>query len=205
MISVDEVRKYLPKYLSPESEKSLLSDLKNFPTNIDSRFYTRVLEGDANVFQGDGLSDLLVVALPDPKIGPANCIVISNTCDVDPSNRRAFPSSICYAPIFSLAKYAQMLERRQIKVGQALHDHILAVKRQEITQIFFLPAGSRLAEDSLVFLDRVCHCTSESVPREAVPTRRLFTLSNYGAWLFLFKLSVHFTRLTDGVDRRSAA
>ena len=35
MITEDELKKYLPKYLSEENYKTLLAELKSFPYNID--------------------------------------------------------------------------------------------------------------------------------------------------------------------------
>ena len=40
MITEDELKKYLPKYLSEENYKTLLAELKSFPYNIDGRMYT---------------------------------------------------------------------------------------------------------------------------------------------------------------------
>lgn len=37
MISIDEIKKYLPQYLSPESERQLFEELKRFPENIDKQ------------------------------------------------------------------------------------------------------------------------------------------------------------------------
>lgn len=42
MITEDELKKYLPKYLSEENYKTLLAELKSFPYNIrwkDVHFY----------------------------------------------------------------------------------------------------------------------------------------------------------------------
>ena len=35
MITEDELKKYLPKYLSEENYKTLLAELKSFPYNIE--------------------------------------------------------------------------------------------------------------------------------------------------------------------------
>lgn len=43
MITEDELKKYLPKYLSEENYKTLLAELKSFPYNIDGRMYTLCL------------------------------------------------------------------------------------------------------------------------------------------------------------------
>ena len=61
MISFEEIQKYLPKYLSPESEKRLFDGLKQFPDNIDSRLYTDYLKDNEILYQGDGVRDVLFV------------------------------------------------------------------------------------------------------------------------------------------------
>lgn len=204
MIPFEEIAKYLPRYLTATSEKELFAELKAFPENLDQRFYTTALHDEPALFQGDGLRDLLVINLPDPTIRATNCMIFSNTCDIDPQNKKPIPASLCYARIFRLKEYSEMLQRRRLKQGEALDNHLLALRRQMITQVFYLPSGGKLDAESFVFLDRICHCPSDSVPRDGVSQRRIFTLSNYGAYLFLLKLSIHFTRLTDQVDRSAA-
>ena len=64
MISLEEIRKYLPKYLSADVQEDLFAELKTFPDNMDQRLYTKALDGETNIFQGDGMKDLLFVNLP---------------------------------------------------------------------------------------------------------------------------------------------
>ena len=58
MITEDELKKYLPKYLSEENYKTLLAELKSFPYNIDGRMYTSMLDKNV-IFQGDRKSTRL--------------------------------------------------------------------------------------------------------------------------------------------------
>ncbi len=60
-MKLKDIRLFLPKYLSGESEGELFSSLKSFPDNIDSRLYTDFLRNEPVIFQGDGIRDLLVV------------------------------------------------------------------------------------------------------------------------------------------------
>ncbi len=46
MITEDELKKYLPKYLSEENYNNLLTELKSFPYNIDNRMYTYSLDNN---------------------------------------------------------------------------------------------------------------------------------------------------------------
>ncbi|NJW54857.1 hypothetical protein, partial [Salinimicrobium oceani] len=134
---------------------------------------------------------------------PAKSIILSNTCDIDPANKRNFPSRIVYAPIIELDKYRKTILSNSKKNPQQIESHIDASKKQEITQVFYVPSLGDKLKDSIVFLDRVCNLPNEAVEREKVTERRVFTLSDYGSYLFLLKLSIHFTRIQDQVERKS--
>ena len=112
MITEDELKKYLPKYLSEENYKTLLAELKSFPYNIDGRMYTSML--DKNVI--------------------------------------------------------------------------------------FLPANSQM-EDSIVFLDKIYHVDNRFINRDTLEDQRLFSLSDYGFYMLIFKLSIHFSRIQEKVNR----
>jgi hypothetical protein len=202
MVSLEEIKIYLPKYLSPQSEENLFDQLKQFPENIDDRLYTSYLLEPQLIYQGDGIQGLLVVNLPDPQIRPAPGMILSNTCAIVDSNKRPFPSSLVYAPIFNLEKYQEgLLASKILKDPGQIEDHIHAIKKQRIIQIFYLPKGGALENESIVFLDRVNSCDNSFLSKVEVKDIRLFTLSNYGLYQFIFKLSVHFTRITEGIDR----
>lgn len=145
-----------------------------------------------------------VISLPYQRVKNVKSIIISNTCDIDKTNLRNFPTRMVYAPIFSLEKYQGFLLKMSEKTPQQIADHISSIKRQRVTQVFYLPQIEGYIEDSLVFLDRLNNCPNEGISRERLKERRLFSLSDYGSYLFLFKLSIHFTRIQDNVDRGSA-
>lgn len=202
-MNLEDIKIYLPKFLSTLSEKELFESLSQFPDNIDQRFYTNYLEDDPVIFQGDGLNDMLVINLPDNKIKPAPSIVLSNTCDIDPSNQRFFPSQVIYSPIFNLKKYELTLIAKSNKSAQQINAHLKAIREQSITQIFYLPELNDIIEESIVFLDRIINCPNESLNRVNIKSKRLFTLSDYGAYVFVLKLSIHFTRIKDQIERKS--
>lgn len=202
-MSFEELKVYLPKFLSAESDKELYKGLTEFPENIDSRLYTNYLKESNLIYQGDGLNDMLVVNLPSSEIKPAPTIILSNTCDIDLQNERNFPSQIVYAPIFNLEKYKHSLYKNSKKDKEQIDAHFSSIKKQEITQIFFLPKLDGKLEESIVFLDRVNNFPNKLVDRTKIPERRIFTLSDYGAYMFLLKLSIHFTRIKDKVERKS--
>jgi hypothetical protein len=192
---------FLPQYLTEDMKDVLKNELGQFTSGgIARSLFTSQLASTDSVYQGDGLNGLLVVNLPDTRIAQSKSLVISNTCDVDPSNKRLFPSMIAYCPIFSLEKYRSMLESNGVYDSMRIEQHLDDIRKQFVTQIFYLPPSGSDGE-GLVFLDRVCHCASENIDRSKLKDMRLFTLSQFGHYLFLFKLSIHFTRMNDGVVR----
>ncbi len=200
-MNFDDLKIYLPKYLSSESEKQLFSSLKGFPNNIDERLYSDYLRDTKIIYQGDGLKDLLAVNLKTLDKKNVNGMIFSNTCDLATENVRNFPSQIVYAPIISLDKYKSALKGKIDSVR--LQSHIEAIKKQLITQIFYLPEKGQSLKESIVFLDRIFNVDNDFVKRDSLKDNRIFTLSDYGNYLFLFKLSLHFTRIQDKVERKS--
>ena len=150
-MNLEDLKIYLPKFLSSDSEKELFKGLKDFPENIDDRIYTSYLKDSSIIFQGDGMNNFLVINLPDSEIKKSPVMILSNTCDIDAGNLRNFPSQIVYAPIFNLKKYHETLKKNSQKTEEQISAHIKAIKNQNITQIFFLPKYGLQLEDSIVF------------------------------------------------------
>ena len=106
MMPLDDSRVYLPKYLSAENYDQLISQLRDFPANIDKRMYTIGLESNI-IYQGDALDDMPVVNIDNLELGVKKrpCMIISNTCDMDLANKRFYPTTIMYTPLFRLENY----------------------------------------------------------------------------------------------------
>lgn len=193
------IKDYLPKFLSPERQAELYKELDRFPENIDQRIYSRCLSVDGELYQGDGIAELPVVNLPAMELKPASCLVISNSCDIAPQNKRNMTPRLCYCPIIKMANLKALVEKT-LPLPSA-NDFIGNVRKQHVNAMIYLPKGCGLEEESVALLD---NCLNLAFPEEtykASVKKKLFTLSNYGFYLFLFKLSVHFTRITDGKDR----
>lgn len=210
MIDIEDIKRFLPQYLSSTDRKALLQELSLFPENIDKRFYTSQLQHEQAIFQGDGISDLNIVDISTKTFRSSPCFVISNSCDNDTGNKRIYGSTrIVYAPIVNLGKYRNLLVERLAPTeedsGQRVEAHLADIRRQRITQIFYLPPGPGLTEESLVFLDTLCSCSTACVTPADIPSRRLFSLSDYGFYVLLFKLSVHFTRIQENIPRNRPA
>ena len=198
----EELRIYLPKYLSGGAQTRLFEELSQFPDNIDGRLYTTRLRDELNLFQGDGLASLWVADLPNERIGKARVMVLSNTCDVAPGNRNLVGPRLLYCPIVSVSKLAALLTAVANRAaGFDLNGYLNTVRRQEISSMFYLPKNELLGEEGVALLDRINNCDAQAINLEELLRSRLFTLSDYGFYLFLFKLSLHLTRIREGVAR----
>lgn len=198
----DEIKDFLPRYLSDDSLADLFDSLKDFPENIDERMYMDSSYEDRNsVLQGDGIKDLLVVQIPESRMEPVPCVILSNSCDISETNTRAFPSRAVYAPIVRLSKYESAIRSAGHLSDDQLSNHMISIRQQRISNIFYLPNGQRLDYEGLVLLDRLNNCPLSHLAEGILQDRRLFSLSNYGFYLFLFKVSIHFTRIREKIDR----
>lgn len=204
MTTFEDIKKYLPQYLSADQTKNLYEELKQFPDNIDGRMYSAVLNNEKNIFQGDGYEDMLLINLPDKDVKLGRGMVLSNTCDVDTSNERITVNRLNYAPILKLGKYEKMLGMlvsRGERTVESIQAHISDIRKQRVSNIFYLPENQKLNGESIVFLDRVNNLPSDYISTPEIPGKRLFSLSDFGFYLFLFKLSIHFTRVQERVIR----
>ena len=101
----DEIKIQFPPYLTEESKKELFAELEDFPNNL-KRIYTSIDE-EGYVFQGDGIRNLPIVNLPEAKIENSPVLILSNTCDTEPTNKRYTSSRLIYSPIRKLSNYAK--------------------------------------------------------------------------------------------------
>jgi len=205
MINFDDVKEYLPKYLSDETRDNLYGSLSDFPDNIDNRIYTSTLKDDHILYQGDGVEGVLLLNLPDTTTKEGKGIIVSNSCDIYQENKRVMPIRIVYAPIFNLDHYEDLLRKKYVSdstyTSEYITQHIQDIKKQFISHLFFLPPCEKINYNSFVSFDRLLNCPSDSFVEESIPNQRLFSLSNYGFYLFLFKLSIHLTRIREKIDR----
>lgn len=202
MINPQDLRLYLPKYLSPTTEQKLLDDLNLFPENIDQRIYGFVGKESGLLYQGDCLKNLPFINLPDTKIKNVNSVIISNTCDTDNRNKRKYNTNLLYAPLLSLLKYKNLLLMNKVISITSIDNHIEQIRKQKITQIHYFPIGQGNTEEKIIFFDQICHCQRKFINNDSINDSRLFSLSQYGFYLFLYKLSIHFTRFHEKVDRK---
>lgn len=196
----EEIKKYLPQYLSEIELNNLRKELENFPTDgTKDTVYTIALAKADYLLQGDGVANLDYINFPDVVIKPIDVILLSNTCDMSIENKRMNPCRIMYAPILKFDIYARKL--RESFPPQRVDNHLRDIKAQQISQAMFLPKGGKMDYDGIVFFDRAISIPLSEETMQSMCDNKLFTLSNFGLYLLLLKLSIHFTRIQERIDR----
>jgi len=194
-ITPDSIKEQIPYYLTQEQKEGLVRALKDFPAKTN--YYLNGYQDE--LLQGDGWTKLQMLNFESGEKASILGIILSNSCDVSPENKRDLPVKITFSPLVLLSAYVSLLERAGIDSNR-IQAKVASIKEQKVTNIFFLPAGSGLKDDFIVLFDEAHTMPAKNFELEK-EKEKVFTLSLVGFYLFVLKLSVHFCRFNDKVDR----
>lgn len=192
---LEQFRLALPPYLAEFDKRRLLKQLQGFPSG--SSFFG--ITDDDEPVQGDAWHGFQILSPSSGAHEPVTGVVISNTCDLAAANDPQPDQNVVFAPLLDVGLYAKGL----LSTGQTqdqVSSRLDQIRKQQIHRIFFIPRNGNFGGERLILLDDLY--TQPLLDLDRRPMQKLFSLSNYGWYVFLMKLSVHFTRMTDGVPRR---
>lgn len=190
----------IPQYLT-EGEEKLKEELENFAVNAHLGQYYGIPsheeDGEA-LYQGDGIIGISLFDYNANSTKKIKAVILSNTCDISLENQRDLPPYVTVAPLIDLLAYKELLLASGLK-KVSVDGKISAFRNQEVSNMFYLPAGSD-GREYVAVLER-----AQSLPLSHVVDSydRIFSLSLYGFYLLLFKLSIHFCRFQEGLSRPS--
>ena len=192
----EQIKLFLPKYLTPQQTKDLYEELTSFPNF--RQFYLHRSDLQDELLQGDGWSGLVVINFSSCQSKSIKGLVLSNSCDVSSENRRILPVNLVFAPIVSFSRFIERLRTRGLS-SQQIESQLSAIRNQQLTSVFYLPEADGVIDESLVFLDDLhAEPLEYFLNNEKAP---LFTLSQHAFYVFIIKLSIHFCRFQEGVNR----
>ncbi len=192
----DQIRLFLPKYLTAEQTRGLFSELSKFPGNF--AFYTFRSDLQEQLLQGDGWRGFVAIDFVTGTRKEVSGMILSNSCDISAENQRDVPANILFAPLIQLSRYTETL-RAVGKTSEQIESIVGNIKKQYVTSMFYVPQCSGYIEESIILLDDIhAHPLQDFLGRER---RSLFTLNQYAFYVFLIKLSIHFSRFREGIQR----
>lgn len=193
----DALQEHIPPYLTLEQKAALTSAISRFPN--EKEYYLPGLYA-AEMLQGDCWTNLQIFKFETGEKKKIPGIVLSNSCDISPENKRELRTNIVFSPLIKLSKYASLLENSGLEPVK-VKAKIEAIKKQAVTTIFYLPdAIGGFGDEYIVILDNV-HTMPSSAIKVGEENNKGFTLNTVGFYLFIFKLSMHFCRLRENVVR----
>lgn len=208
ILSEQAFNELLPPYLHEVEKGRIRSALSQFTEEGEinySNFYTT--NGPQYLMQADILSSVKGIMWDeqtgDVQNGYNPAMLISNSCDVSSENTRSLnQKDVLFAPIIPLEEYIADCEAAGTTQGQ-LTSFINVLKRQEHTNIFYLPPNPKNSREYLVRFDRIYwlpiyHLTDSIAD---VPQSRFISLSTWAWYLFIVKLSLHTCRVPETVER----
>lgn len=199
----DALRQQIPYYLTAApAQKVLVTELNKLIEGADRGYFIPAsYDGyTAEMLQGDIWRGFQIFSFNSGKVSEARGIVLSNSCDVSAENARVLPPKVTFAPIVKLSKIVERFEKHGLD-SEKIASRLTDIKAQKVTNMFYLPADGLLDEDYVALLDDL-HSMPLEVHRKTA--KKQFTLSMAGFYLFIFKLSVHFCRMHENVNRTGA-
>ncbi|HED4103680.1 MULTISPECIES: hypothetical protein [Klebsiella] len=195
---LESIEKQIPYYLTEDAKKGLTQALNDFPKNTQY-YLSKSTELSEVLLQGDLFAELPVQQGEKTKL--IKGIILSNSCDISPDNKRDLPVNVLFAPLVSLDSYSQHLRAAGLK-DDAINSKIEMIRLQKITNIFYLPESiDNNRPECIIYLDCVYFLRSSSILQLLEDGKKISTLSQVGFYIFLLKLSVHFCRFHECVHR----
>lgn len=105
------------------------------------------------------------------------------------------------APIIELDIYIETLKNLDAFSEDRLTSFLSELKLQRITNIFYISDNGN--KEYIALLDNIFWFPTEELNSylEDVNENKLFSLTHFGYYLFLLKLTFHFSRFPESLDR----
>ena len=197
----------MPSWLNEDNAKRVILGLKSKFQVQPREFYTFSKKLDPHfLYQGDCIKGVNIFFPDINKHILSDVMLISNTCDMDLTNERILPLNILVAPLVKIKKYKEILIDNGF-TQERVDAHTENQKSQLTSHIIYLPGYSRSKfddspiEESFLFLDKTFSIPYGYDRQAELLEKRHFTLSDFGFYFFLVKISYHFTRMQDNVER----
>jgi len=188
----------LPAYLTAADQAAIARSLRDFAQSQRlAGFYYPT--SDPEPLQGDIWAHINVFNYVTGERKRVRALLVSNSCDITAGNERILPAKVTVATVIPMDAYKQLLLQNGLS-DQRVNDHLKQVRAQAVTNLFYLPECADIGREHIALLSDL-HSLPMQAMAEDSPKLRLASLSQTAFYLLLFKLSVHFCRFLEGVDR----
>lgn len=205
--TIESLKEQIPFYLTSEDKDILVREINSIANgsakNVDFSLPTSRDDFSNDILQGDGWKGFILYNFDTGDKKNVKGMVLSNSCDVDPANKRDTPSRIIFSPLVKLDAFRKMLVNSGID-EDVIDSKIKSIKSQKTTSIFYIPLGGGAENEYIIRFDDAYSMPVEALHRND-GENKVFTLNNTGFYMLLLKLSIHFCRFQEKINRGSAA
>ena len=194
---IDHLERFLPTYLTATSKRTLSDQIRAHPD--DKHYFATSWDGPSEPIQGDGWNGFTKIDFHTRNRHVIAGIVLSNSCDINEDNPSLRSRNIIFAPIIPLRSYENRIRNLPDTPEDKIISHLDAIRKQDTTDIFYLPKSGGTPEVIVQFDDIAAQPIG--IFTETGERKKLFRLNNYGFYIMLMKLSIHFTRFGEELDR----
>ncbi|SDH70726.1 hypothetical protein SAMN05421827_1415 [Pedobacter terrae] len=202
----------LPSYLTNEAKGRLQEALEQFyPANRTEISYDDFYKdyGYEYFMQGDILKEIRSAHWDKDNASYQksypDALVLTNTCDISfENNRNINPKQCLFAPLLKLDDYLEDLKNAGY-TDQKINNFKKNLIAQTYSNLFYLPKTGVGTAERIVLFDRIFWYPIEEL-KPLLPTineEREISLTQYGFYLLVLKLSYHFCRLPEQCDREA--
>jgi hypothetical protein len=148
--------------------------------------------------QGDVWSGLRAIDYRTRDEKAVSGLIVSNSCDIDPSNNSARQRNVLFCPLIGLDQYFALLAGAG-RSDEQISSTAETLRRQETTYALYLPAREGAFPEAIALLDDIQLCPLDVFDPDQLQLRA--RLSQLGFYILIIKLAIHFTRVGEGVRR----
>lgn len=126
-------------------------------------------------------------------------VLVSSTCDISSDNFRTInKKEALFAPLIDLEEYCIDLKEAGFS-QEHINSFINSLHNQEFSNLFYIPKNQKNKKDYIVFFDKISWFPSDELLKtiDEIDSLRFISLSNFGFYLFVLKLSYHFCRIPE--------
>lgn len=212
--NVDNLGELFPSYLSLGEKGRLAKALEQFKGKSDNvinydKFYASNIQS-SHFKQGDLLAQ---IRFPHWDIDKSefikkypNAIILSNTCDIAIENERDIDKQVCFAESFKLKDFLDYLQDKGTK-PQRIKEISNSIKRQDYSNLFYMPPKNSDENEYIIFFDRVTWFPIKELEiykSQNFNETLISTLSHFGHYLMIVKMTYHLCRVPEENERERA-
>lgn len=209
----EDFESMLPEYLTSDQKQRLKDGLLQFSVErssdinsavIDYTNFTSTIHSD-NFKQSDIIREIRFPFLESDYSYSkkyTTAIILSNTCDISNGNNHSINiKQTVLAPILKLEDFIKKITAGSSYDLKKLENFINELKLQRISNLFYISDNG--GEEYIALLDRIFWFPTDELNEylDQIEDTKILSLSMFGYYLFLLKVSFHFCRFPEALER----